>query len=144
MQDFDDLIATLLARKKGVLLSDTARSKAAEELGRLRDQRAVDSLIAVLEDTVEDVTWSIQVAAATALGQIGDIRAVDPLIKALLRSRESPVRASAARALGLLKDQRAIPALTARLNDQFTERATRLESRRALQDITGNEYPYPE
>jgi HEAT repeat protein len=53
------------------------RRQAAEQLGSLRDSRAVVPLVAFLRDHVDQV----QVAAAVALGHIGDARAVVPLIQ---------------------------------------------------------------
>ena len=52
------------------------RRAAAEALGQLGDKRAVEPLIAALQDDVENVRQ----AAAEALGQLGDERAVEPLI----------------------------------------------------------------
>ena len=60
------------------MLSDddeTNRWKAAESLGRLRDSRAVDSLI----ETLWDDDSRVRLKAAWALGRIGDRRAAGPL-----------------------------------------------------------------
>jgi len=56
------------------------RWKAAAALGRLADARAVDPLIAALQDD----DWRVREKAAWALGRIGDPRAVRPL-RTLLR-----------------------------------------------------------
>lgn len=56
-----------------------ARSMAASILGRLKDPRAVEPLIAELEGDLDTGA-----AVAQALGKIGDARAVEPLIHKLL------------------------------------------------------------
>jgi HEAT repeat protein len=60
------------------------RWKAAESLGRIGDDRAVDPLIIALTD--ED--WRVRQKAAWALGTIGDPRALVPLRRALVQERE--------------------------------------------------------
>ncbi|MBI3175231.1 MAG: HEAT repeat domain-containing protein [Chloroflexi bacterium] len=58
------------------------RRAAALSLGRIRDPRAVEPLIKVID--VKDYTdHPISIAAATALGMLGDERAVQPLISIL-------------------------------------------------------------
>jgi len=52
---------------------------AAGALGKIGDKRAVEPLIAALEDNDRKVRWN----AAAILGNIGDKRAVEPLIAAL-------------------------------------------------------------
>ena len=56
---------------------------AAEALGKIKDQRAVDALLASLSRY--DQGW-LDYAAAEALGEIGDERALGPLLAALGRS----------------------------------------------------------
>ena len=60
------------------------RWKAAESLGRIRDNRAVDPLILALTD--ED--WRVRQKAAWALGKIGDPRALVPLRRAMMHDTE--------------------------------------------------------
>jgi HEAT repeat protein len=62
------------------LLKDTdpVQVKAAESLGYLRDERAVEPLIQALKD--EKRYHSVRWKAARALGEIGDKRAIEPLI----------------------------------------------------------------
>jgi HEAT repeat protein len=60
------------------------RWKAAESLGRIRDERAVEPLILALTD--ED--WRVRQKAAWALGKIGDQRAILPLRRALMHEIE--------------------------------------------------------
>ncbi|MDD1710431.1 MAG: HEAT repeat domain-containing protein [Methanoregulaceae archaeon] len=60
------------------------RWKAAESLGRIGDEHAVDSLILALND--ED--WRVRQKAAWALGRIGDPKALVPLRRALINETE--------------------------------------------------------
>ena len=60
------------------------RWKAAESLGRIGDDRAVEPLILALTD--ED--WRVRQKAAWALGKIGDPRALVPLRRALMHETE--------------------------------------------------------
>lgn len=60
------------------------RWKAAESLGRIRDERAIEPLILALTD--ED--WRVRQKAAWALGKIGDQRAIIPLRRALMHETE--------------------------------------------------------
>lgn len=59
--------------------------KAAEELGRLGDRRAVEPLIDALGDDDE----LVRVRAAKALGILGDPRALPPLQKLYRRESEA-------------------------------------------------------
>ncbi len=130
-------------------LSDKAyvvRIAAAEALGDMGYRRAVPPLINVLQDTDQDV----RIAAAAALGRLADPRAIRPLIAlfgdpyygvrnaaadalaaigeealdallAVLKDPSSVVRVTAARALGEMKDARAIPPLVDLLGDPAPE-----------------------
>jgi HEAT repeat protein len=60
------------------------RWKAAESLGRIRDDRAVEPLILALMDD----DWRVRQKAAWALGKIGDPRALAPLRRALMHETE--------------------------------------------------------
>lgn len=79
--------------------------------GDLKDARAVDILIPLLDD--ETINYKV----AWALRQIGDRRAIKPLIAAL-KSHDALVRVSAIHALEGLQATEAIPALRALLTDQ--------------------------
>lgn len=70
------------------------RSTAAGALGRIGDARAVDALLALLDDR----ETGVRRAAAQALGRLGDTRAVEPLVRALT-DHDGEVRAAAAEAL---------------------------------------------
>ena len=89
-----------------------SRNFAAEALGKLGDQRAVDPLIKALQDSER---W-VHRSAAEALGKLGDTRAVEPLIEAL-RDSEKQVSQAAAKALGMLGDRRAVGPLIKILGD---------------------------
>jgi HEAT repeat protein len=93
------------------------RSKAAQALGRLGDRRAVEPLITLLRAGQHPST-------ATILGNLGDRRAVGPLLDELKPLRRAPAGAATLkakgpaiyyyyviRALGKLRDPRAIPLL---------------------------------
>jgi HEAT repeat protein len=60
------------------------RWKAAESLGRIRDNRAVEPLLLALRDD----DWRVRQKAAWALGKIGDPRALVPLRRALVHETE--------------------------------------------------------
>ncbi len=84
-------------RLLAALLNEDAqlRSSAAEALGEIGSERAVEPLLSALKDAEAEVRWS----AAEALGEIGSERAVEPLLSALKEGDEG-VRSSAAVALG--------------------------------------------
>jgi HEAT repeat protein len=71
------------------------RRDAVVALGKIRDPRAVPSLI----DTLQDPDPKVQQAAAVALGEISDTAAAQPLVDAL-KNRNLYVRQAAAEALG--------------------------------------------
>src|SRR5208283_4648094 len=81
-------------------------------LGLLKDPRAVEPLIAALQDTNLDVRKN----AAGSLGLLNDPRAVEPLI-ATLQDTNPYVRQNAAASLGRLHDPRAVEPLIAALQD---------------------------
>jgi HEAT repeat protein len=108
-----------------VELSDSnsfKRQAAAVALGRLGDIRAIEPLLATLQDQVEQVRWAVTRAlgeiwhwselvrlgdserdvrrsAAMELGGLGDTRAIEPLLAAL-RDSDKEMRRSAAMGLG--------------------------------------------
>ncbi len=105
---FNNLIEALPDGSLGV------RRAAAEALGRIGNDRAVDKLIEALQD--KD-SW-VREAAAEALGRIGNERAVDKLIKALKNRRRVGVREAAAEALGNIGDKQAVDELVEALQDE--------------------------
>jgi hypothetical protein len=94
----------------------TVRYAAAFGLGRSRDSRAFDPLVAALKS--EPAT--LRAAAASALGGLGDRRAID-LLAACLKDPVHPVRNHAAQALAELGDPRAVPFLEEALKDEKPE-----------------------
>jgi HEAT repeat protein len=75
---------------------DARRSEVILALGELKDQKAVDDLIAIAKNSDEDKIR--RVYAADALGKIGDARAL-PVLKAMFSEGDALVRAYAASAL---------------------------------------------
>jgi HEAT repeat protein len=132
-------------QKLVALLGDptaAGRPYAAHTLGKMRDARAVDALIAALHDA--DI--AVVLKAVFALGQIGEARAIPAIVGLLgheneelqttltqvleafgasavpdlLRAMEDerwPAREQAAHILGLIGDERAFPALVNALQD---------------------------
>jgi HEAT repeat protein len=101
----DALIAEVRDQNSGV------RSGAVQILGKIKDPRAVEALVEVLQ--VKDLQFS----AAYALGEIKDPRAVEGLIAAL-ENKDAEFREGVANALGKIKDPRADAALIAALKDK--------------------------
>ena len=75
-------------------------------MGRLKEPRAFDPLVALMKDGRP----SVRGAACSALGELGNAEAVDPLSGAL-KDYEDTVREAAAVALGRLRDPGADQAL---------------------------------
>lgn len=92
----------------GQILAD--RYYAVHLLGELKDPRAVDRLIPLLDD------GEISYKMAWALGEIGDTRATPPLMAALA-NRDALVRVSAIEALVKLRGMEALPKLHELLSD---------------------------
>ena len=94
--------------------SYVVRRRAAESLGGFKERRAVEPLIAVLENRAE--MKSVRAAAAHSLAVLKDERAAAPLLTAL-SDVNAEIRLRAAAALGQLKDAKAIPRLIAIVED---------------------------
>jgi hypothetical protein len=88
--DIDGLVKALRSPLLG--------KKAAQALGEIGDDRAVEPLIGALGDQRQDVRKT----AAEALGKIGDVRAIEPLSRATGDSFDS-VRVSARAALDCVR-----------------------------------------
>ena len=86
-----------------------ARGGAINALGNLKDRRAVDSLIAAMQEP----QFQFRGYAANALGEIGDPRSVAPLIAAFENPRFP--RGDASEALVRLRDPHSVPPLIAML-----------------------------
>jgi len=84
------------------------RGSAADALGQLGSEKAVEPLIKAL---TADKVSGVRGSAAHALGQLGSEKAVEPLIKALSTHKVSSVRGSAAHALGQLGSEKAVEPL---------------------------------
>lgn len=119
----DDLIANLKDKDKVV------RRKAASDIGKTKDIRAVEPLIEALKD--EDVRGN----AALALGEIGDRRAVEPLIL-LLKDKNEIHRGNAAGALADLKDQRAVQPLLVVAKNKSEKSGVRSNAIAAVIELT--------
>lgn len=94
------------------------RWSAALALGELGDPRAVKPLVGRLGDG----NFCVKIAAANSLGKLGHPYAVEPLIGSLDPTKEqhTHVRAAVARALGAIRDERALPHLLKSLkNEEF-------------------------
>jgi len=135
------------------------RQTAVEELGKLQDKRAVESLIEVLSDedknlravatsslgsfkddravealiaALKDEAGEVRREAVLALGRIKDDRAVEPLIETL-RESSSQLRRDAARVLTWMGDERAVAPLTRALEDD--DGYVRMQAEKALDRI---------
>jgi HEAT repeat protein len=78
------------------------------------NEKAVDALVLLLKDQNDDLrTRAVNLVCALD----GHPRLVDPVI-ALLADKDSYIRRTAATGLGIMRDQRAVPALRAVLHDE--------------------------
>lgn len=84
------------------------RGNAAEVLGKIKTEIAIDSLINTLTN---DEDSNVRGSAVTALGNIRNEKAVTPLINTLTNDEDSNVRRSAANALGNIKNEKATDSL---------------------------------
>jgi HEAT repeat protein len=87
--------------------SSYERQEAVRWLGRLRDERAVEPLLALIPE------FRIRDLSVIALGTIGDRRAYEPLIEMLDWEHHTSIRDNVVRGLGQLGDPRAVPRLVA-------------------------------
>jgi HEAT repeat protein len=87
--------------------SSTLHRECIKALGDIRDKRAVEPLLNVLQKK----EISLRQEAVKALGQIGDKKGVKPLISMLQKEDASWLRGQTIRALGLIKDKRAVDPL---------------------------------
>ena len=95
----DSLIESLKSEKVNV------RCDATRALGEIGNVKAVDHVIRMLKDE-----WvNVRIYAVTSLGKLNDTKAVPSLIEVMRNEKENDwVRAGAAAALGVLRDQRAL------------------------------------
>jgi len=95
----DSLIKSLDSAKVNV------RCDATRALGEIGSKKAVSHIIKMLKDE-----WvNVRIYAVTSLGKLNDTKAVPALIEVMKNEKENElVRAGAAAALGVLRDQRAL------------------------------------
>ena len=95
----DALIESLYSEKVNV------RCDATRALGEIGNAKVVDHIIKMLKDE-----WvNVRIYAVTSLGKLNDKKAVPALIEVMKNKSENDlVRAGAAAALGVLRDQRAL------------------------------------
>ncbi len=91
------------------------RSRAAKELGELKDPRAVEPLIQALKESTLSQKYDI----IEALGNIGDMRAVESIIKYFFVDEDTAILG--AEALGKIGDERAVKTLIRALNYDWSE-----------------------
>ena len=110
------------------------RGCAADALGKVGTEKAIDALIAVLED--KDMVKYFRGRAAEALGKIGTEKAIDALI-AVLKDKDTDryLRKDAASALGEIGTEKAIDPLIAVLEDEGMDRDVRGDAADALCEI---------
>jgi len=100
---------------------------AIEVLGKIGDERAVDTLV----DFVDSGNPPLQKATLRALGEIGSEETTQGIAN-VLADEESAVRSAAARSLGLIGDTRAIEPLSDRLADDGEANEVRASAAWAL------------
>ena len=104
-------------------LGQGMRERAVRALGMLRDQRAVEPLIAMLND-LDD---RLRLVVVEALESIGDPRCEEPLVRMLQDSSPS-VRVKAIRALGRIGGAKAVGPLISALADHPSGQAEAAEA----------------
>ncbi|OHB49231.1 MAG: hypothetical protein A2099_03910 [Planctomycetes bacterium GWF2_39_10] len=127
-----DLIEKLIK-----LLTDTdsnVRRNAANALGKIGTEKAVDPLIAVLKD--KDTDRNVRQSVADALGKIGTEKAIDPLIAVLNdEDMDWEVRQSTASVLCKIGKEKAIDILIAVLKDRDMDEDARQRAAYTLSEI---------
>jgi HEAT repeat protein len=94
--------------------SSDVRMNAAQALGEIKDERAVEPLIAAMNDP----DLSVRRHTSTAFGKIGKLAPLPENLTEDLKSQDPAKRAEVARALGDMKDARAVEPLIAALKDE--------------------------
>lgn len=102
---------------------------AASALGNLGNSRALDPLIACLDDEY----WNVKASAASALGNLGDKRAIKPLIRTLGENEYGYARLAAASALSKLGEKKWVNIVKGEIEDY--ERLGNSGDRRALEPL---------
>jgi len=114
---------------------------AAEALGEIAEANPgsteISKIVPALIDALKDKSWKVREGAAGALGKIGvNDEQFETIIKMLKNEKSLEERDGAARALGCLKDIRAIPALIDALKDE--DWSVRWKAAEALGKIVEN------
>ncbi len=113
-------------------VSEPLRFESIRLLGLLRDERALEPLLELLDDV------RLRRRAVLALGRLGDERAFEPLVEQLLHAQHITVRESSARALGQLGNPSAIePLITAAIGDRLPSAGESLVRLGALREDVG-------
>ena len=114
------------------------RAAAAEALGKIGVQDAVEPLIEVMEDRGEE--WSVRARTARSLGKLGDPQSIDALI-ASLNDMTVPVREMSVIALGEIGDPSARAALenVARLDSDLETRYAAEDALKKLEPDSGQD-----
>lgn len=121
------------------------RVVAANALGNIGDERAVDPLIEILNDPEWDPKSNVQrlqilrEAAIIAVGKIRNPRAIPAIIEVLKRDRGFTHRDDAVIALGRMKDPRAVPLLVAAFQESHYE-VKRRDMAETLKEFTGQDF----
>jgi HEAT repeat protein len=110
------LIAAIALIHISILQRLNVRRSAAEALGKIGSERAIDGLLKLVEDS----DFNVRRSAAEALGKIGSERAIDGLLK-LVEDSDSDVRGRAAQALGKIGSERAIDGLLKLVEDSDSD-----------------------
>jgi HEAT repeat protein len=92
---------------------DGVRRDAAEALGKISSDKAVEPLIEALKDLGDD---DVRMSAVEALGKIGSDKVIEPLIQSL-KDSDDFVRMSAVEALGMIGSDKVIEPLIQSLKD---------------------------
>ena len=110
----------------------SARASAAEQLGELKDERALPALIQALQEKSSEpappgnpsdffasrttLRGNVPVAAARALGRLGDSKAIPPLLS-IAQTPQDELRITVFEALAKLRASEAVPAARKALSD---------------------------
>lgn len=90
------------------------RTNAAEALGKIKDERAIDFISSALFDD----DGRVRERSAWALGEIGDTRGVGDLLNRITYEKEENVKLAIINAFAKIKDPRATPTLITELKTQ--------------------------
>ncbi|MHA1746574.1 MAG: HEAT repeat domain-containing protein [Promethearchaeota archaeon] len=106
-------------KEEGMKFSDVI-IEAIKAIGKIKDPSGIPPLIKALDDEADG---SVRCAAALALGKIGkgDESVVEALLKILHTDKYWYVRRDIIKALGKLKDPRAVDELAKKTNDMYDE-----------------------